>query len=162
MATENSRVRYSEAGTGAAVATTELNSLADDAAALASTASSNDASTERELLANFLIVLALQGSARTGSPCQVSLLIVPEVNSVYGDVATLTTAAHHIAKRADGSACTFALDAAVTARSISIAGVQLPNSNYKVGLLNESGYALAASGNSIWKSGSYTPAAITV
>lgn len=162
MSTENSRVKYSEAGTGAAAVTAELNSLADDTAALASTASSNDASTERALMANFLIVLATQGSARSGSPCQVSLLIVPEVNSVYGDVATLLTAAHYIAKRADGSACTFTLDAATTARSISIAGVQLPNSNFKVGLLNESGYALASSGNSIWMSGAFSPASITV
>jgi hypothetical protein len=161
MSVENSRVKFTEAGTGAAVVTAELNSLADDTAAASSTVYSNDASGERALLANFLITIAEQGSARAGSPCQVSLLIIPEVNSVYGDVATLATAANCIARRADGSACTFALDAAVTARTLTAAGVQLPNSNYKIGLLNESGQAFAASGNSIWMSGSYSPAAIT-
>jgi hypothetical protein len=53
MSTENSRVNFTEAGTGAAVVTAELNTLADDAAAIAATALSNDASTERKLLANF-------------------------------------------------------------------------------------------------------------
>jgi hypothetical protein len=162
MSVENSRVKFSEAGTGAAVVTAELNSLADDTAVLSSTTYSNDSSTERALLANFLIAIAEQGGARAGSPCQVSLLIVPEVNGVFGDAATLATAGNYIARRADGSACTFALDAAVTARSLTASSVQLPNSNYKVGLLNESGQAFAASGNSVWMSGSFSPASITV
>jgi hypothetical protein len=162
MSTENSRINFTEAGTGAAVVTAELNSLADDAAAIASTALSNDASTERKLLANFVVAIAEQGSARAGSPCRVGLLIIPEVNSVYGDAATLATAGNYIARYADGTQCYFSLDAAVTARSLSLAGVQIPNSNFKVGLLNESGQALAASGNSVWMSGTYTSAAITV
>jgi hypothetical protein len=162
MSVENSRVKFSEAGTGAALLTAELNSLADDAAAVSAATYSNDSSAERALLANFLIIIAEQGSARAGSPCQVSLLLVPEVNGVFGDTATLATAAGHVARRSDGSACTFALDAAVTGRSLAIASVQLPNSNYKVGLLNESGQAFAASGNTIWMSGTFSPASITV
>jgi hypothetical protein len=146
--------KYVERTTGASIVTTELNSLANDAAALISTALSNDASTERNLLADFMIVLAEQSGARDASAA-VSLLIVPEVNSTYGDSATLLTAKNYIARMADGTACTFTLDAAVTARSLTMAGVQLPNANYKVGLLNETGQALAASGNSIWKTGDY-------
>jgi hypothetical protein len=161
MATENSRVLYTERTTGAVIVSTELNALADDAAAVQSSPLSNDASSERALLADFLVVLALQGGARAAD-AQVSLLIVPEVNSVYGDTATLKTAQKYIARQADGTAATWTLDAATTARNLTVSRVQLPNANYKVGLLNESGQALAATLNTIWMSGSYSPAAITV
>ena len=161
MSTENARIKFTEAGTGASVVTAELNSLADDAAALASTALSNDASAERKTLANFLITIAEQGGARAGSPCRMALLIVPEVNAVYGDVAALVNAGNYVARYADGTQCYINLDAAVTARAFSLSGVQLPNANYKVGLLNESGQALAASGNSVWMSGTYCAASIT-
>lgn len=162
MSTENSRVNFTEAGTGASVVTAELNSLADDMAAIASTALSNDASSERAMLANFVVTIAEQGGARAGDVCRVGLLIVPEVNSVYGSTATLATAGNYIARYADGTPCYLNLDAAVTARTLTLSGVQIPNANYKVGLLNESGQALAASGNSIWMSGTYTSASITV
>ena len=162
MATENSRVLWAERTTGASIVTTELNALADDTAALVATALSNDASTERALLADFAIHIALQASARTGSPCRVALLLVPEVNSVFGDVATLATAANHVARYADGTLAYLTLDAAVTARDLTLSGIQLPPANFKVGLLNESGYALAATGNTIWMSGTYGPANVTV
>jgi hypothetical protein len=159
MATENSRVLYTERTTGAAVVTTELNALANDTAAVGA-ALSNDASTERNLLADFMIVIPEQGGARDGGA--ISLLIVPEVNSTYGDVASVKTALIHVAHRDDGTLCSFVLDSAVTARTITIQNVKLPNANFKVGLLNESGYALAATGSSIWMSGRYQPASITV
>ena len=159
MATENSRVLYTERTTGAAVVTTELNALANDTAAVGS-ALSNDASDERNLLADFMIVIPEQGGARDGGAT--SLLIVPEVNSTYGDVASVKTALIHVAHRDDGTLCSFVLDSAVTARTITIQNVKLPNANFKVGLLNESGQALAATGNSIWMSGKYQPASITV
>lgn len=161
MATENSRVLFTERTTGATIVSTELNALADDAAALISTALSNDASDERNLVADFMVVLAEQASARAADAA-VSLLIVPEVNSTYGDVATLKGANNYIAKKTDGTAATWTLDAAVTSRAHTIAGVQLPNANFKVGLLNTSGYALAASGSYIWMTGKYQPASVTV
>ena len=160
MSTENSRVLYTERTTGTTVVSTELNSLANDTAALVSTALSNDASDERNLLADFMIVIAEQGGARDGGA--ISLLIVPEVNSTYGDVATVQTALIHIAHRDDGTTCSFVLDSAVTARTITVPNVKIPNANYKVGLLNESGQALAATGNSIFMTGKYQPASITV
>lgn len=153
-----SQVRFTEATTLAPIVTTELNSLADNAAAVDSDILSNDASTERNTLANFCVVIATQGGARDAS-AQVSLLIVPEgySASAYTDaVAALKNANDYIAKRADGSAVTWTLDAATTARELTAAGVQIPNCNYKVGLLNESGQALAASGNIIYKSGDYS------
>lgn len=147
-------MKYTEATTATQVVTTELNALADDAAAVGS-ALSNDASTERNTLANFQIVLALQGSARDASS-QVSLLIVPEVGtSTYGDTSTLKTARHCIARDSAGRAMTFELDAATTARTLTLQNVVIPNANYKVGLLNESGYALAGSGNSISMTGAF-------
>lgn len=148
-------VQFIERTTGASIVTTELNSLADDTAAVISTALSNDASDERDLLADFLIVIAEQGSARAAD-ATISLLMVPEVNSVYGDTSTLKTATNYIARTADGTAVTLTLDAAVSGRSMTVAAVQLPNANYKVGLLNATGQALASSGNSIFKSGNYT------
>lgn len=156
-------LKFTERDTGTTVVTTELNSLADDTAALISTALSNDASTERDLFADFSISLAVQGSARDAS-AQVSLMIVPEIASAYGDVsgadvtANLKLTANYIARAADGTAATFDLDAAVTARVITVAGIQIPNANYKVGLLNETGQALAATGNTITKSGNYSSA----
>ena len=160
MATENSRVLYTERTTGTTVVSTELNALANDTAALVSTALSNDASDERNLLADFMIVIAEQAGARDGGA--ISLLNVPEVNSTYGDVATVQTALIHIAHRDDGTTCSFVLDSAVTARTITVSNVKIPNGNYKVGLLNESGQALAATGNSIFMTGKYQPASITV
>lgn len=160
MATENSRVKYTERMTGSSIVTTELNSLANDVAVLISTALSNDASDERNLLADFMIVIATQGAARDGGA--ITLLIVPEVNSTYGDVATVKTALIHAARQDDGTLCSFVLDSAVTARTITVSNVKLPNANFKVGLLNESGQALAATGNSIWMTGKYEPASITV
>jgi hypothetical protein len=147
--------KYTERTTGANIVTTELNSLADDTAALISTALSNDASDERNLLADFLITLAVQDSARA-SDATISLLVVPEVNSTYGDTATLKTATNYIARTADGTAVTLTLDAAVSGRSMTVASVQLPNANYKVGLLNATGQALASSGNIIFKTGNYS------
>ncbi len=150
-------LKFTERATGASIVTTELNSLADDAAAVIATALSNDASDERDLLADFVITLAEQGGARAAD-AQVSLLIVPEVNSTYGSTATLRNARNYIARYADGTPVTLLLDAAVTARVHAVSGVQIPNANYKPGLLNESGQALAASGNSIFKSGNYASA----
>ena len=146
--------KYTEATTPSTIASTELNSLADDAAAVGSILS-NDASTERNVLANFAISIATQGGARDAGE-NLSPIIVPEVgSSVYGDIATLQTATNYIARYADGTPVSFGLDAATTARVLTAAGVQIPNGNYKVGLLNETGQALAASGNTITKSGDY-------
>lgn len=159
MSTENSRIKYTERTTGSSIVTTELNALANDTAALISTALSNDASDERNLMADFMIVIPEQGGARDGGA--ISLLIISEVNSTYGDCATVKTALIHVAHRDDGTLCSFVLDSAVTARTITVSNVKLPNSNFKVGLLNESGQALAATGNSIWMTGRYEPASIT-
>ena len=148
-------MKYTEATAAGTVVSTELNSLADDAAALASAAIENGDSTNRYTHANFSISLAAQGSARAAD-AQVSLLIVPDVGgSVFGDVATLKTAQNGVARDSFGNAMTFSLDAATTARVITLANVVLPNGNFKVGLLNESGQALGASANTIAMTGKF-------
>ncbi len=146
--------KFTEALTGAAVTLSALQTLADDTADV-SAALSNDASTERNTLTNFLIAVGTQGGARAGSPNQVSLLIVPEVNGTYGDTATLLTAGNFIAQYDNGDPVTFTMDAAVTARNLTAAGVRLPNSNYKVGILNETGQAFAGT-NSVFQTGDYS------
>jgi len=155
-----SQVKYTEATTLTSKVTTELNSLADDGAALISTELSNDASTERDLYANFAVTIAEQGSARdSGTDNLVSLLIVPEGLSggVYTDaVAALNLAASYIAKDKDGNDVTWTLDDAVTDRELTWAAVRVPNCDYKIGLLNRSSQALAASGNIIYMSGTYS------
>lgn len=146
-------INYTEAGTGAAVTISTLQTLADDTAGL-SAAYSNDASAERQTLSNFLIQVGTQGGVRDAS-AQVSLLIVPEVNALYGDTATLLTAGNYIARYADGTAVTFLLDAATTARDLTAAGVQIPNGNYKIGVLNETNQDFAGV-NVVYKTGDYT------
>ena len=145
--------KFTEATTGSAVTISGLATLADDTAAV-SAAQSNDASNERHTLTNFMIAVGTQGSARAGSPNQVSLLIVPEVNAAYGDVATLETAGNFIAQYDNGDPVTFTMDAAVTARNLTACGVRLPNGNYKVGVLNETGQAFAGT-NSVYQTGNY-------
>lgn len=146
-------LKYTEATTGAAVTISTLQTLADDTAGL-SAAYSNDASTERQTLSNFLIQVGTQGGARDAS-ATVSLLIVPEVNSLYGDTATLLTAQNFYARYADGTDVTFTLDAAVTARDLTACGVQIPNGNYKIGVLNETNQAFAGV-NAVFKTGDYS------
>lgn len=148
-------VQFTERTTGSSAVTTELDALADDTAAVISTALSNGASDERDLLVDFIVYLAAQSSARDAAGT-VSLIIVPVVNSVTGDYSTLATASNYVARYADGTAVTFELDAAVTARTLTATGVQVPNCTFYLGLLNETGQALAATGNSIFKSGNYT------
>lgn len=148
-------VKFTERTTGSMVVTSELNALAADSAAVVSTALSNDTTDERNLMADFIVSIAEQASARTAAGT-VSLIIVPTVNANTGDYATLATASNYVARLADGTPATFELDAAVTARVLTVSGVQLPNSNYYVGVLNETGQALAATANTIFKSGDYT------
>lgn len=152
------QTRFTEATTLTSIVTTELNALADNASALDTDELSNDASTERNMLADFAVTIATQGSARDSSAA-ISLLIVPAGLSagVYTDaIADIKLANNYIARRADGTAATYTLDAATTDREVVFSGVQIPNGNYKVGLLNASGYALAASGSIIYKSGDYS------
>jgi len=87
----------------------------------------------------------------------VSLLIVPDDGAgTFPTTDPLATAENYIARYADGTAATFTSDTTAGAFVHVATGIQLPNANYKVGLLNHSGAALAASGNTIQASGTYS------
>ena len=152
------QVRYTEATTLTSRVTSELNSLASGGGpALVSTALSNDASTERATFTNVTVVLAAQAGARTAGD-SVSLLVVPAgVADPYSGVAAASAiAANYIARDRTGTAVTWTLDPATTARELTWANVQLPNSDYKVGLINNTTQNLASSGNAIYTSGSFS------
>jgi hypothetical protein len=124
------------------VLTTELNSLADDGNKITTSALSNDASNELYLYADFKLYLAEQGSARD-SGGGVALYILPEVDSDhnYGSDSLDPPVQHRVGF--------FEFDAAVTARESIIRGVLLPPSDFHVLVINETGQAFAASGNTL-------------
>ncbi len=164
MGTENARNKYTAMTTMAGILSSELNALANNGAALDADAESNDAdaSGERLTLRNFQVYLGVQ-TARTGDGT-VSLLIVPEgVTSQYGDVdaADPNLASSYIARRDDGSAVTWTLPNSTAAVRLTAANVRIPMGNYKVGLLNRSSQALAATGNTVHASGAFTSASYT-
>ena len=133
--------RYAAHDTESNVFTTELNSLADGSAVITSTALSNDAATtERELFAKFRLSIAAQGTARS-SGAYVALYLIPESGGTfaYGSASLQPASQHWVGN--------FSYDAATTARVDVILDVRLPNSDYHVYLENNTGQALAASGN---------------
>lgn len=135
--------KYAAKDSAATVLSTELNSLGDGSNKITGTALSNDAATtERDLFADFSLSLAAQASARSAG-ATVDLYIIPEVDGVFaygGD--TLDPSANHYRGA-------FRFDAATTARVDVIEGVRLPNSDYHVLLINETGQSFAASGNAL-------------
>lgn len=136
---------YTTLSAVASVATTELNSLADDAAAVGA-AYDNSAGSP---LGRFELTIAAQGVARD-STAKVSLILVPEgASSAYGDITTLKTAGNYVARDVTGKAIEIDLDAAVTARIMTVDGVRVPHGNFKPGLLNETGQAFAATLNTL-------------
>lgn len=121
--------------------TTELNSLADTSNKISSAISNDAATTERRLFADFRLTLAEQAAARDAGG-HVDLYIIPEVGGTYamgGDSLDPP----------QGYAGSFVFDAAVTAREQILEGVRLPNSDFKTLLQNNTGQALAATGNTL-------------
>lgn len=124
------------------VMTTELNSLADGDNAITGTAISNDAAGELDLYGNFKLYLATQGSARD-SGAYVSMYILPEVDTDYAyGGASPDPAANLLAGN-------FLFDAATTARHAILRDVLLPPTDFHVVLINETGQALASTGNTL-------------
>lgn len=133
--------RYAQHDSAVTVLSTELNNLADGGNKISTSPLSNDAATtERELFAKFSLSLAAQGSARSAG-ATVDLYILPEVDGTYpygGD--SLDPSSNHYVH-------SFHFDAATTARVDNITDVRLPNADYHVLVQNNTGQALAASGN---------------
>lgn len=133
--------RYPAHDTEETALSTEMNALADGSNAIGSAISNDVATTERRLFANFRFTLATQGAARDASG-RVDMYIIPEVGGTYamGD-ASLDPESGYVG--------TFVFDAAVTAREQILLAVRLPNSDFKVLVQNNTGQALAATGNTL-------------
>lgn len=119
----------------------ELNSLADGADSALSAEEDNSASGQRWPMAMVEIYIALQGTARTAG-ASVSLFVVPSTDGTnYGDAATAATSNNYLVG-------VYSLDAATTARYLT-GRITLPPTKYKVELRNNTGRALASSGNTV-------------
>jgi hypothetical protein len=125
------------------VLTTELNSIANNAGAITGTAVSNDASGELYLYADLELYLAAQGSARSAG-ANVEIYILEELdgsNFGYGS-ASLKPAAGALVG-------VFQFDAATNARYVHLRNVALPPTDFHVVIWNNTGQALASSGNTL-------------
>lgn len=152
--------KYTERGAGSAVTISDLNTLPDDDIAISdAVALDNSTSANRNIYADFNINIAAQGSARA-SDAQVSLIILPSVNSAFPDASgstssgTVSLASNYIAK-VDGTNVTFDLDEVTTARVLNVSGVQLPNAPFKIAILNKTGQAFTGT-NSVYMSAAYS------
>jgi hypothetical protein len=123
--------------------TTELNSLADSTSDTTGfSAVSAEISNETDLYQyiSLELVIAAQGSARVAGGF-VSVYIVYAIDgSTYGDTANKAFAE---------VLAVFTLDAATTARRLIKTNLPIPPLDFKLYVLNDTGQALAASGNTL-------------
>ena len=134
--------KYTAEEVHAGIFTTALNSLADGANKITAIALSNDAAAERDLFAKFRLHIAAQAAARS-TGARVDLYLLPEENTTfaYGGDALDPSPAHF--------AGSFHFDAATTARDDVIENIILPPGDFHVLLINETGQAFAATGNTL-------------
>lgn len=125
------------------VLTTEMNSLANGARAITSAALSNDATNERFPYADLELSLAEQGTARSaGAYVEVYFLVeLDATNYVFGG-SSLTPPSNALVG-------VFPFDAAVTARVNILTHLLLPQANFHVLVINQTGQAFASSGNTL-------------
>lgn len=133
-------LKYTAENSIVTVLSSGLDALADGALAVSS-ALSNDDAAEREIWAEFEVYVAEQASARSSATLE--LLILPTVDGTnYPDAVYGATADNYSVK-------TWNLDAAVTARYLTVTDIKLPPGDYKVAIVNDTGYALAATGSTV-------------
>jgi len=119
---------------------TELNSLADASVCSASSAFDNDSSGQRFPSAMLEIYIAAQAAIRNQYGF-VSVFLVPTTDGTNYGNATAECLDNYLV----GS---YVLDSATTARYIT-AQIVLPPTDYKILLRNNTGQALASSGNTV-------------
>ena len=124
--------------------TTELNAVASSANAITGTAVSNDAAGELDLYATFELYLATQGGNRAAG-ARVDMYFLPEI-----DGSNYSFGGASLDPSPSSFAGTFQLDAGVTtARYTLLTMVPLPPHDFHIVLINETGQALAATGNTL-------------
>lgn len=135
-------LQYNTPDGAVTVLTTELNSLASGSVCSASSAQSNDQSGEFDLLAMAEIYIAAQGANRSAG-AYLTLYIVPSIDGTTYPDTTGDCLENFVVGtvQADSSAS--------AARTLTIAEVKIPNSDFKVLLKNGTGQALASSGNTV-------------
>ncbi len=121
--------------------TTELNSLANNAASAASSAIANE--TNLDVYADIELVLATLSPAAPNYCTLYLLEAIDGTNYPSATAGVLRNQPVHIL-------CTFPLDtSASTAQRVVARNVMLPPGSFKVVLDNQSGAALASSGNTV-------------
>lgn len=140
MATNIKRNSYTQAGTPASALTTELNSLATATASAAGTAQDN--STNLDLYADFVLSVTF-GVAPTANTT-VDLYLLPSIDggTTYADAVVAATPAKSMLV---GS---FYCRNVATAQVMTLANVPIPE-KFKMMVVNNSGQAMAASGNTL-------------
>ncbi len=118
----------------ASILTTELNSLANGSISAASSAIDN--SSALDLFCDFTLTLGTQSARSAGASVTVKMVQALD-GSNYDDVEV--TCGQTVA--------VFPLDAATTARQVSVRDVPVPPGLYKLFVLNSTGQAFASSGN---------------
>ena len=135
-------VKWTDKVSAETVMTTELNSLANDDRNITATAVSNDGAGEKHLYANFRLYLATQGSARSAG-ANVQLFILPEVDGTYPYGDDTLDPDTGLLRGA------FGFDAATTARYAVMEMVPIGPNDFHIVLKNNTGQALASSGNTL-------------
>ena len=121
----------------ASALTTELNSLANSANCTASSAIDN--SSNVHLYMDIELVVAAQGAARS-SGAYVGIYMVQALDGTNYDDTNEVTAE---------MVCAFVLDNTTTARRASRRNIPIPPGTFKLFARNQTGQALAASGNTV-------------
>lgn len=134
------QIKHETYPASATALSTGLNSQADGARVLSAAISNTNGDT----LIDLELLVAAQGGARAADAAvEVYLLasIDGGTNFTYGDASTAPPRTAHF--------CTFDLDASTSARYSVLTNLPAPPDDFKLLLANETGQALAASGNTL-------------
>lgn len=119
---------------------TELNSLANNAASAASSVIANQ--TNLDVYADFWLHLA---TLTPTAPNYITIYVLEAIDGSTYPAATGTI----LRNQPEHVLCTFALDPAVGAQDCVVRNVLLPPASFKVVLDNQAGPALNAAGNTL-------------
>jgi len=135
-------LKYTAPTSPTTVLTTELNSLASGSLSSLSSVQSNDQTSEFYTTIDLEIYINTQGTNRAAG-ASVSVYVVPTLDGTnYPDTTDECLDNYYGGSRALD-------DAALTARRLVLNNVWIPNSDFKIALKNDTGQALASSGNTV-------------